>query len=125
MSFGRFAGIVGATVAATMLVALPALRSSEGGPTATLLGALLAAANVLLAYALVLWARERSQTAFLRAILGGMAVRMALLLLLVLVAIRVFGVAQMPFVLSLLGHSMVFLALELRVLHRAPLQAPR
>ena len=81
-------------------------------------GAALAVLNALAAYGLVLWSQGRPTVAFFRAILGGMLVRMALLLAAVAVALRAAALPPAPFVISLLGHFVVFLVLETAVVSR-------
>lgn len=120
MSFGKFA----ATIAGTLALSLGGwglgLRvPGEAATGAILLGAFLAAANALAAYALVLWSRGRSSTTFVRAILGGMAIRMGLLILAVFAALLRLGLPQGPFVASLLAHFALFLAIELASVHRS------
>jgi hypothetical protein len=122
LSFSKYAAIVAATVTTSMLVAWPLLRAS-GEPRAAgaaIMGALLAAANALVAYALVLWSAGRSHVAFMRAILGGMLARMALLLAAVVIAVLGLGLPRLPLVFSLLGHFVAFLGLELFALQSRP-----
>jgi hypothetical protein len=66
----------------------------------------------------VQWTASRPTVAFFRAILGGMLVRMTLLLAAVVVALRFARLPAVPFVVSLLGHFAVFLALETAVVSR-------
>lgn len=121
MSFTRFAGILGATLILTLSLSLPVIARSSGRSqaTATLCGALVAAGNGLAAYALVLYSRRRSTLVFMRAILGGMTLRMGGMLLAIVVAVRLFELPQVPLILSLLGHFTLFLGLELLAAHRA------
>ena len=117
MTFGKYARIVLATTALTQAVLLPLLPGDVRPAVA--LGAALAAANVLAAFALAAFGLERSPKAFLAAVLGGMAVRMGAVLLAVVVALRFFGQPRLPLALSLLGYFMPFLALELTALHKS------
>ena len=126
MSLTKFAGIV------IGILLLSSSAAAVFGPPAAL-GAFVVAAglsslNALAAYALVLYARNRSNVVFMRAILGGMTVRMGAMLLAVVIAVKVAGVALVPFVASLLFHFAAFLALEILSVHRAastPLEAGR
>jgi len=115
VSFAAYAGSVGLTLAVSMVVCLPLLAGLDGTPTAAAaaLGAVLAGANALAAYGLVLWSRSRSHKDFMRAILGGMLGRMGTILAAVVFAIRWLAMPQLALVLSLLGHFMIFLALEM------------
>ena len=85
---------------------------------ATLVGGGLAAANTLLAYLTVVWSEGRSTNAFLRAVLGGMVARMALLLGAVLLAILALGLPKLPLAVSLLSYFVLFLVFELAILHK-------
>jgi ABC-type glycerol-3-phosphate transport system permease component len=96
-----------------------ARASSRSEAAAALCGALVAAANALAAYALVVYSRRRSTLVFMRAILGGMTLRLGAMLVAIFVAVRVFELAQVPLVLSLLTHFTLFLGLELLAAHRA------
>jgi len=116
VTLAKFSGIVGAVVA-TSMIAVRGVFGAEPLPAA-LLGALLAAANAVAAYALVRWSAGRSTSAFVRAILGGMTLRLLALLAGVLVAVKFVAVPVAPFLLSLLGHFASFLAFELSVVHR-------
>ena len=120
MRFTRFAGILGATLILTLSLCLPAIARASGRPevAAALCGALVAALNALAAYALVLYSRRRSTLVFMRAILGGMTLRMGAMLLAIVVAVRLFELPQVPLILSLLGHFALFLGLELLAAHR-------
>ena len=126
MSFARYAQVVTAVAGVSLVLLWPlAGRMVAGAWAAAAWGAALALLNALAAYRLVLWSRGRPTVAFFRAILGGMLVRMAVLLLAVGVALRAFALPAAPFVISLLGHFVVFLALETAVVSRtaAPTEA--
>ena len=120
MSFGRYAQVVTA-VAGVSLASLWLLagRLGAGGWAAAAWGAALAVLNTLAAYRLVLWSQDKPTVAFFRAILGGMLVRMTLLLLAVAVGLRAAALPALPFVVSLLGHFVAFLVLETAVVSRA------
>lgn len=116
MSFAGFTGIVAATVAATTAVSAVSLEGRSA--QAASLGALLAGLNALAAYGLVLWSQGRSNAAFMKAILGGLTLRLLSMLLAVVVALRALGVAELPFVISLLFHFVLFLLAELWLVQR-------
>lgn len=118
MSFTRYAAIVGGVVGAALGVAagLPSLEPPAR--VAAALGVVLAGANSLAAYALALWARTRPTVAFMRAVLGGMIARLAVVLGTVVVAVLVFGLPRVPLAVSLLASFAVLLVFELSVLHR-------
>ena len=120
MSLGRYTAIVIAVVGGSLLLLWPALRAtlSVEGRRAALVGGGLAAANTLLAYLTVAWSEGRSTNAFLRAVLGGMIARMALLLGAVILAILAVGLPKLPLAISLLCYFVLFLVFELAILHR-------
>jgi hypothetical protein len=120
MSLGRYTLIVLALVGSSLAVAWPALPASldAQGRRAALLGSGIAAANTLLAYATTVWAERRSTKVFLGAVLGGMLGRMALMLLAVVLAVIGLGLPKVPLAVSLLGYFVVFLVIELSLLHR-------
>jgi hypothetical protein len=96
-----------------------ALRRADA-PTrwAAAFGGALAVANTLVAHALVLWSNRRSTNAFLGAVLGGMVGRMALVLTAVLAAVLLLGLPKLPLAFSLLSYFVLFLVMELTILHR-------
>lgn len=120
MSLKRYALIVLATVSGSLLLLLPALSGvlDAGAQMAALFGGLLAALNTLLAFFLVSWSEKRSTNVFLRAVLGGMVARMALMLAAVVLAVLYLGLPKVPLAISLLGYFVLFLVFELRILHK-------
>lgn len=120
MSLGRYAllvlGVALSSFALAWLVALRRLDSSV--LRAALFGGALAVGNTLVAHALVLWSAQRSTNAFLGAVLGGMVGRMALLLLAVAGGVLLLGLPKLPLAVSLLSFFILFLVLELAILHR-------
>jgi len=121
VSFARYAQLVTAVAGVSLALLWPfAGRMSAGGWPAAAWGAALAVLNTLAAYRLVRWSDGKPTVAFFRAVLGGMLVRMALLLVAVVLLLRLAGLATTPFVVSLLGHFAAFLVLETAVLSRRP-----
>lgn len=117
MTFGKNALVVLMSAGLTQAVLLPFLSGETRGAVA--LGAVLAAANVLAAFALAAWGLKQPPKAFLAAVLGGMVARMGLVLLTVVLAVTLLGVPKLPLVFSLLGYFVPFLLLELRAFHRS------
>jgi len=119
VSFARYAQVVVAVAGVFLALLWPlAGRLGAGGGAAAAWGAALAVLNTLAAYRLVLWSQGRPVVSFFRAILGGMLVRMAVLLVAVVVALRAAALPAVPFVISLLGHFVAFLVLETAVVSR-------
>jgi hypothetical protein len=105
-------GVVSAALAAAWPAVSPEVRA------AVLCGAALAAANTVAAYFLTVWSIARSPNVFLGVVLGGMGVRMALMLAAVAGAVRWMELPAVPVAISLLAFFVPFLAFELTVLHR-------
>lgn len=126
MSLGRYALVVLAVVGGSLGALWPAwLRGlPPAARWATVLGGALAAVNTLLAYFLVLWSSGRSTKVFLRAILGGMAGRMALMLAAVVAGVLWLDLPQTPLAVSLLAYFVFFLVLEIAIVHRRVAVAP-
>jgi hypothetical protein len=95
-----------------IVAASPATRS------AVVLGAGLATVNVLLGYAAIEYAFHRSYTAFLKAVLGGMGIRMVLVLGVLVALITHWGVPVLPLTISLFAFYIVFLTLEVLYIQR-------
>ena len=67
---------------------------------------------------LVLWSRSRSTNVFLGMVLGGMIGRMAVMLLAVIAGILWLDLPRLPLAVSLLSLFVLFLAMEISILHR-------
>jgi hypothetical protein len=85
---------------------------------ALLLGGILAALHAVAVYGCACWAAPRSTRALLWAVLGGMTVRMVVLLPLLAAAITLARLPAMPLVLSLVAYFALFLTVELIALPR-------
>jgi hypothetical protein len=120
VSLGRYTLVVlallGAGLGATWVPLLKGLEPRARG--AAFLGGALAALNAITAYSLVLWSASRPTGAFMKAILGGMVGRMAFLLAAVILAVLGLGLPSVPLAVSLLAYFVLFLVLELAVLHK-------
>ncbi|MGA9408448.1 MAG: hypothetical protein WBW71_15035 [Bacteroidota bacterium] len=75
-------------------------------------GVIISLANVLAGYAAIEYSIDKSYTLFLKVVLGGMGVRMLLMLGALLILIKVFHVQAVPLVVSLMGYYILFLILE-------------
>ena len=85
---------------------------------ATLYGATLAVINSIAAHFFVLWSERRSTNVFLGTVLGGMVGRMAVLLVAVVAGILLLGLPRVPLAISLLSYFVLFLVMEITILHR-------
>jgi hypothetical protein len=121
LSLVRYTILVLGIAAATFAVAWGLLLRRSDAPVrwAAACGCALAVANTLAAHALVLSSSRRSASVFLRLVLGGMVGRMALMLAAVLAVILLLGLPKVPLAVSLLSYFVLFLVLELSILHRS------
>ncbi len=114
-----FATIVAVTVVLSCLgVFLAEASLPEGAPRAFTFGAGLAGLNAVASMGLLAWSRRRSHLAFMRALLGGMVGRMGVMLGAVALGLVALDLPRMPLVTGLLSHFVLFLVLELGLVHR-------
>jgi hypothetical protein len=120
LSLLRYSILVVGVAAATFALAWTVALRRADAPTrwAAAFGAALAVANTVAAHAIVLWSSRRSTNAFLGAILGGMVGRMAAMLATVAAGVLVLGLPKLPLAVSLLSYFVLFLVMELTILHR-------
>jgi len=99
-------------VAAAVLT-YPLLRFASPAVTvAVVAGAVMSTLNALLGFFAIEYAFGKSYTTFLKVVIGGMGVRMLVMLGMMLVLILAFHVQSLPLTLSMLVFYMVYLALE-------------
>lgn len=126
MTLVRYSGWVAVAVAAPLgLLALLWRGADPLVLRSAALGGALAGANAVLAYGTVIWSQRRSTRVFLGAVLGGMFVRMALLLAAVVAGLLVLDLERIPLVTSLLCYFLVFLVLEIKTLQRVTTVRPQ
>ena len=127
MSLLRYSTLVLAVAAATVAIAWGGALRRADAPVrwAVAFGAGLAVVNTVAAHALVLWSSSRRSTnAFLGAVLGGMVGRMAVMLAAVVSGVLLLGLPKLPLAASLLSYFVLFLFMELSILHRRTSTAP-
>lgn len=126
MSLLRYSTLVLAVAAATLAIAWGGALRRADAPVrgAVAFGAGLAVVNTVAAHALVLWSSRRSTNAFLGAVLGGMVGRMAVMLAAVVSGVLLLGLPKLPLAASLLSYFVLFLLMELSILHRHTSTAP-
>ena len=106
-------------VSAALILGYPlGVSASPETRMAVVFGAVLATINVGLGYAAIEYAFHRSYTAFLKAVLGGMGVRLVLILGALVVLITQWEVPVLPLTISLFGFYIVFLTLEVLYIQR-------
>jgi hypothetical protein len=127
LSFNRYTLVVSCLAASSLLIALALdpRRLDAAGGWAALYGGALAALNAVGAYWLVLWSDGRPTVVFLRTILWGTLGRMVTLLLGVAVGILALGLPRVPLIVSLLSYFLLFLVMQITILHRRAPVAPR
>ena len=81
-------------------------------------GVTISLANVLAGYAAIEYAIDKSYTTFLKAVLGGMGVRMLAMLGVLLILIKIFQYQAVPLVVSLMGFYILFLVLEIMFMQK-------
>lgn len=126
MSLLRYTILVLCVAAATSALAWGMALRRADAPTrwAVAFGGTLAVVNTLAAHGLVLWSSRRSTNAFLGAVLGGMVGRMGLMLVAVVAGVLLLGLPKLPLTVSLLSYFVLFLVMELSILHRHTSAAP-
>lgn len=116
MSLGKYALLVITVAASSLLLAWPMVDGATRW--AVLYGSTLALVNTIAAHFIVLWSERRSTNVFLGAVLGGMLGRMAVLLAAVVTGVLVLGLPKVPLAIALLAYFVVFLIMELTILHK-------
>ena len=117
VSFPRQIAVV--VILSALLSAYPlfAFASAEV-VRACVAGVLISLANVLAGYAAIEYSIDKSYTVFLKAVLGGMGVRMLVMLGVLLILIKVFHFQALPLVVSLMGFYILFLILEVMFMQK-------
>jgi hypothetical protein len=120
LSLLRYTILVLCVAAATSALAWGVALRRADAPTrrAVAFGGALAVVNTLAAHGLVVWSSRRSTNAFLGAVLGGMVGRMGLMLVAVVAGVLLLGLPKLPLAVSLLSYFVLFLIMELSILHR-------
>ncbi|MEX2117475.1 MAG: hypothetical protein WEB37_11355 [Bacteroidota bacterium] len=111
---------VGVWYAVLTIAGLMLLSSSGGGDNyrSFLAGAVISIVNFLLGFLSVEFAFDKSHTVFLKVVLGGMAARLFLMALAVLVLIKGYGFDSLTLMFTLLGFYAVNLTLEIVFLQK-------
>jgi hypothetical protein len=102
-----------------LCAAYPLARSGDTEViVAVVAGGALSTLNVAAGFLLIEYSFGKSYTVFLKAVLGGMGIRLAVMLAAMLLLIRIGAVATVPFVVSLLGFYAIYLVLEILYLQK-------
>jgi len=110
-AFPRHVAVI--VVLSALLSAYPLIAyASAEVIRACIAGAAISVANVLAGYAAIEYSIHKSYTVFLKAVLGGMGVRMLAMLAALVALIKVFQFQTVPLVVSLMVFYTAFLVLE-------------
>jgi hypothetical protein len=113
------AQVAAVLVCALLFLAYPLMAlSSEEVRVAVAAGAALSTVNVLLGYLAIRYSFDRSHTTFLKAVLGGMGLRLLFMLGAFIALIMGFGLHPVALTVSLLGFYAVFMVLEIVYIQR-------
>ena len=85
---------------------------------AVLVGCAISTLNVIAGVASIVWAFDKPQPVFLKTILGGMAVRMAAIFVVLIAMVKLTDLDVIPLVGAMFGFYLVFQVLELRFVTR-------
>ena len=85
---------------------------------ACIVGVMISLANVLAGYAAIEYSIDKSYTIFLKAVLGGMGVRMLVMLGAIMILIGIFHFQALPLVGSLMVFYILFLILEVMFMQK-------
>jgi len=111
--------VTAALLVLALVAAYPLLRyGNEAVIFAVLAGAALSTVNVLAGFLTIEFAFDRSYTTFLKAVLGGMGIRMALMLGALLVCILGFRLHTLAVTIGMMVPYSVFLVLEILYLQK-------
>lgn len=81
-------------------------------------GAIISTINVLLGYLSIEYSLNKSYSTFLKAVLGGMGIRMLLMLAALLILIKMFEFHAVALTVSLLGFYVIYLTIEVIFIQR-------
>jgi hypothetical protein len=115
--FPRRVALVMLTVAAVAAYPLARLQSPEI-VVAALAGTALSTLNVLAGFVTIEIAFGKSYTVFLKAVLGGMGIRMVVMLGALTILIGVYHLHTVALTVALLGFYMIYLVLEILYLQK-------
>ena len=117
---GKFALQVAVVLVATVLcAAYPLIRyASDEVLLAAGTGAVMSTLNVLAGFLAIQLTFNKSYTTFLKAVLGGMGVRMGIMLGLLLVLILGVHMHAVALTVSVVGYSLIYLVLEIVFLQK-------
>jgi len=106
-------------VATILCAAYPMIRyASDEVLLAAGTGAVMSTLNVLVGFLAIQLTINKSYTTFLKAVLGGMGVRMAVMLGLLLVLILAAHMHPVALTVSVVGYSLIYLVLEIVFLQK-------
>lgn len=115
----RFPLQVAAVLMAGLIIgSIPAANAGGDAVVALVVGAMLSAANVLAGFIAIEYSFDKSHATFLKAVLGGMGIRLIVMLGLIVLLIRAASLSAAPLVISVLAFYVMFLVLEVLYIQR-------
>jgi hypothetical protein len=110
----RFPFQVAAAFAVGLAIGLLVVsRQGQEVSDAVIAGAILSTLNVIAGFLAIEWSFKKSHTTFLKAVLGGMGIRLGVMLVLLVVLVRFVGLHAPALVVTVLCFYIVYLVLEI------------
>lgn len=111
--------VLAALIICAAIAAYPLVRFCSGEVIlAAAVGAFLSTVNVLLGYVAIEYSFGKSYSTFLKMVLGGMGVRMAVLLAALVILIKLFDLHAVALTVSMLTFYLIYLVLEILFIQR-------
>ncbi|MER3523333.1 MAG: hypothetical protein C4326_04530 [Ignavibacteria bacterium] len=110
--------IAGLLAVGLLVTAIPASREGSDTLLAVIVGALLSTANVLAGFFAIEYSFDKSHATFLKAVLGGMGIRMVAMLAILVALLRFAHLPAVVLVASVLGFYLAFLIVEVLYIQR-------
>lgn len=105
--------VVATLLISAVLMAYPLIRYGSADIIRSIVvGAILSTVNVLLGYLAIVYSLRKSYSTFLKMVLGGMGVRMAILLAALIVLIKLLGFHAVALTTSMLVFYVIYLVME-------------
>jgi hypothetical protein len=116
-AFLRFVGLYAAVL--TVVIVYPLADTVDAAAHRSIVaGAMMSVAHLLLGYLLVEWGFEKSNTTFLKIVLGGMVARLLLMAGTVFVLLKLFHYDPFSLMISLFLYYVINLGLEIYLLQK-------
>ncbi len=118
--------VVATLLVSTVVMVYPLIRyGSADIIRSVVVGALLSTANVLLGYFAIVYSLRKSYSTFVKMVLGGMGVRMAVLLVALVILIKLLGFHAVALTTSMLVFYVIYLILEVLFIQKVMIVSDR